>query len=83
MVQVCAVTSGISICVRYLIHYIATNINAGSYKSVDIDDFVHYGTLDGYHMLRVTHSGKQGYNAMSIGKWLSVKMTSYPRRYEY
>jgi len=41
-----------------------------------------YDTLDVDHILRVTHSGKQGYNGMSIGKWLSVKMTSYPRRYE-
>jgi len=30
--QVCTVTTGISICVRYLIHYVATNINAGSHK---------------------------------------------------
>jgi len=41
-----------------------------------------YDTLDVDHILRVTHSGKQGYTDMSIGKWLSAKMKSYPTRYE-
>jgi len=43
---------------------------------------LYYDTLDVDRILRVTHSGKQGYKAMSIGTWLSVKMTSYSRRYE-
>ena len=41
-----------------------------------------FGTLDVDHILRVTHSGKEGYNTMSIGNWLTVKMTSYSRRYK-
>ena len=39
---------------------------------------LYYVTLDVDHILRVVHSGKQGYNATSIAKKLSVKWRLIP-----